>query len=589
MAQRRRCIGGRRAEWPADVDRLHGRRSVTRRGRCARQRRGDVLQQRRCRVGAEEAGIGCTVRPAHPDAERMAAGHADCPGIAKTEAGAGLPGQRHTATAFDERAVRMAATFQNVAHDPRRAFAHQARFRSRCVRREPRRPCQAAGSQRAVGTDKFFQRDARATEDEAQIGLLAGGHAQLEAARGKPRSKARRRDLVQQVDGRYIERALQRFGGADRSRKIGLEIARLVAAEGLRCVDQQAFGMDEALVQRHRIQERLQCGAGRANAAHHVDVGAASGVGEIGRTGVGAHLQCVDIHHQCGDRHFRRQHRGAVGQQALDRALQFAVQRAGETGQAAPVRAAHLPAQTFGRQRCQPAALQALRDDRLDARVGHHLGRPDAEAGQARQNAITRDLRRLRRAVRTQAAGGTRQRGEQSRFGMAQVARRLAEVGATGHLYAFDDATHRRVIQIQREDVVLRQPPFELQRARHLAQLSARRARHRFEDACDLHGERGAAGHDATAARPLPRSARQRSRIDARMPAEPAVFIAQQRLDVARRHVGQRDRIAPCAIRTRPGTQRAAVAREHDETVVRAGQRRRKQAIEQPQGAEDNQ
>src|SRR5690606_1424916 len=136
----------------------------------------------------------------------------------------------------------------------------------------------------------------------------------------------------------------------------------------------------------------------------------------------------------------------------------------------------------------------------------------------------------------------------------------------------------------QRENLVLRQVYLELQRAQHLPQLARQRAPVRFEDARDLHGQGGAAGDDAAAARGLPGGAQQGRRIHAGMAAEPAVLIGEQRIDVQRRNGGLGGRVAPYAVGVREGAQRRAVARgDQGGVIARFGQRRRERKIESKQ------
>jgi hypothetical protein len=106
-----------------------------------------------------------------------------------------------------------------------------------------------------------------------------------------------------------------------------------------------------------------------------------------------------------------------------------------------------------------------------------------------------------------------------------------------------------------------------LQRPRDLAQLAGHRVRRRFENPGDLHGERGTSGYDAPVPQPLRPGARQRERIDARMPPEEAVFVTHDRLDIVRRHLLDADRVPPDVGAIGEGPQRRAVAGEDHQGV----------------------
>jgi hypothetical protein len=84
----------------------------------------------------------------------------------------------------------------------------------------------------------------------------------------------------------------------------------------------------------------------------------------------------------------------------------------------------------------------------------------------------------------------------------------------------------RRQRQIQIEDLILAELPFDFQRTNRLPQLGINRAlAARFHQPRQLHRDRGAAGHDMAARDELERGAAQRPRIDAGMGAEAPVFV----------------------------------------------------------------
>jgi len=101
-----------------------------------------------------------------------------------------------------------------------------------------------------------------------------------------------------------------------------------------------------------------------------------------------------------------------------------------------------------------------------------------------------------------------RQHREQRGLRTRQPRGRLAEIGPARRLDAFDGAAERRAFQVQRQDLALGEMRFELQCAQDLPELAPWRARATtlgwlVEDARHLHGQRRAAGHDATPQQPL--------------------------------------------------------------------------------------
>ena len=175
----------------------------------SRKHGGDVMQQRRGGVGAEMAGVGRAVWPADPDANGVARRHAQRPGVAKAEAGAGLPGQ--PSRPFGIRSLRVSAGLQDVADDEGGAGAHQPAFDPGLVGRQPRQAGQTVARQRPVGADQLGQSGAGAAQDQAEVGRLAFGHAQAQPAAAQLGRKAGRADPVEQINGRHIQRLLQRL------------------------------------------------------------------------------------------------------------------------------------------------------------------------------------------------------------------------------------------------------------------------------------------------------------------------------------------------------------------------------------------
>ena len=157
----------------------------------------------------------------------------------------------------------------------------------------------------------------------------------------------------------------------------------------------------------------------------------------------------------------------------------------------------------------------------------------------------------------------------------------MAEIGPGGCLDALQGAAERRVVEIELKDLALGQMRFQLHGTQALAQLAGEAARMRFEDACDLHGQRRAAGDDATIADQLPERAQRGNRIDAGVMPEPAILVGDQRLDIQGRDILKRNRVAPDSLRIGKRAQRGSIAgKHHGAASMRIRQGQREQEIE---------
>ncbi|KAG0755636.1 hypothetical protein G6F22_020547 [Rhizopus arrhizus] len=139
--------------------------------------------------------------------------------------------------------------------------------------------------------------------------------------------------------------------------------------------------------------------------------------------------------------------------------------------------------------------------------------------------------------------------------------------------------------QIQGQDFVLVVVHFQLHGAPRLAQFRGHRPRRltcqlRIDQACDLHGQRGPARHDAPVGGPLPTRARQRDRIHPGVPVEPAVLIGQQGIQIAGRHLVRLDRITPDAIAAGVVAQRRAVGGDDNRRPAGVDGGKRIQAVQ---------
>ena len=338
--------------------------------------------------------------------------------------------------------------------------------------------------------------------------------------------------------------------------------------------------MDQALVQGHRIQQRLEGGTGRTPGPHHVHMAGAAAIAELQRADIRTCLQAAVVHHQQG----RRGTFGQVGKIAFQTLLQRPLQ-VGVDGGVNALRLRLLPVQALGQQRRLQRWLQAAGDHDLLLRLGHHRCGPDPLRLHARQHLVAGALRCLRVTVRAQPAGCLRQHRQQGRLGMRERTGRLAQVSPAGRLHALDGAAERCPFQVQGEDLTLVQVGFQLQRAQHLAQLAGDGAGVRFEQAGHLHGQGRAPGNDPALPQPLPGSTQQGPRVDAGVAMEVPVLVGQQGLQVQRGHRIRVGRVTPHPLVIGKGTQWRAIGGDHQGggvTLPRQGQR--KQLVQHQQG-----
>ena len=111
-----------------------------------------------------------------------------------------------------------------------------------------------------------------------------------------------------------------------------------------------------------------------------------------------------------------------------------------------------------------------------------HLGlRPYLKFAQAPQHLVPRHLRPPRMTIGAQPARCLRQHRQQRGLGMGELLRRIAQIGPTGGRHALQGAAKRGAIEVQGENLVLGQVPFQLRCAPQLTQLAGQRARMRVE------------------------------------------------------------------------------------------------------------
>ena len=220
------------------------------------------------------------------------------------------------------------------------------------------------------------------------------------------------------------------------------------------------------------------------------------------------------------------------------------------------------PLRRHGRQ--GPAAACALPERRSPRRVPPRLRRrrrPPPRAVSTRSRAASA-ASRLRSGRRRSGKCGRATSSAASSHG--QPPRLLAEIGKACGAHAFQIAAIGRMRQIKIEDLVLRQPPLDLDGARHLQEFRRKRTSlARLDQPRHLHRKRRGAGDDAAVGDELQRRAPHRQRIDAVMLVEAPVLIGDQHAQELRIDIRDRRLQPPAAFRRRKGPKQLPVGIQH--------------------------
>ena len=237
-----------------------------------------------------------------------------------------------------------------------------------------------------------------------------------------------------------------------------------------------------------------------------------------------------------------------------------------------------------GKMRRQHGKLAPRRRHALRHGAGGVLARDHAGRQHAGEHVIARALGGAGKAIRTAHLGRLRNGDQQGRFAHRQPPRLLAEIGERRRAHAFQVAAERRQPEIEPQDLVLRQPPVELQRQQRLADLADQGFLvHAQQQPRHLHGDGRAARQRAPVAQQQPSGPPDRQRIDAVMAAEALVLEGDQHGEVARIDLLHLRRQAPAAVGRGVGAQQPVVAVEHrDGQRLGAGQRQRLQIGPRP-------
>ena len=367
-------------------------------------------------------------------------------------------------------------------------------------------------------------------------------------------------DRIEQCHRRHVERHLQRLAYRDRTLERQVEVFRRVRAVADRAILDQRLGMDQSVLEREAVDERLERGAGRAQGLRHVDLTGAALVEIIGARDPREHFAGRVLDRDDRDRDVRAERVGALARELFERPLHGRVNR--ERDNLAPLRRRHCLVGRVGREhRHRPAArLHMLRFCQLDLIRGNAPGKRDPF-----EHARTRTLRGVNRAIGPACFGRLRDRHQQRCFRERQPPRLLAEIGERGGTHAFEIAAIGCQPEIEREDFILCQRSLELNRAHRLPQLGQQRALGAWlEQARYLHRNGRAARHDAAVRHQLRRRTHHSERIDAAVRIEALVLVRDQQIEVARIDVRDGRGQPPAAIRRRVGAQQLPVAIDHD-------------------------
>jgi len=307
-----------------------------------------------------------------------------------------------------------------------------------------------------------------------------------------------RPDLVEQRDGRQVERHLQGMPSRDAALEVLVEIHRPVSTVMRRPVLDHGVGRRDAVLERECVDEGLQSGPRRPVRPGHVEGAGARDRTWVRRADIGQHLAGGVVDHDQGARHGGAEALGMPPHQGFDAGLQPSVEGEAHRGCAAVGRA-RFPGRVEGQRRKVAAAVRHGLAPRGFGLGG--LGEPERHG--VVDHAVARGAGLRGEAVGTAALGCLGQGDQQCCLGEAQAARLVPEPGEARGPDALQIAAVRCEAQLEFEDLDLAEASLQRQRADRLVELRAERpvgpGRH---EAGDLHGQGRGARHDAAARDP---------------------------------------------------------------------------------------
>ncbi len=215
---------------------------------------------------------------------------------------------------------------------------------------------------------------------------------------------------------------------------------------------------------------------------------------------------------------------------------------------ASPGDLGHHHLREVGGQERRPAAGPG---DRLPPRRVQLLPGEDPARGELPQHPVARHLGRLRVERRVVLERGARQGRQQRDLPQGELVRPLPEVEPRRRPDPLDVAAVGGEVQVHLQDLVLGEPPLDLERPEALAGLGPQRPPSRIGHPRHLHGDGRGARHHLPAPQVGPRRPRQRQRIDPRMAVEPLVLRGHQRPPHLRGELRELDRQPPPLVRGR--------------------------------------
>ena len=548
-----------------DVPRVHGVRAVSvrqvaalradrdpadagrSRQRCHRfvgarhvERVRDAEKERRRRVDADERRIALALEVADPDDEHVRTDEAGRPRVAEAPGRAGFPRDRPP-RAHGDGAVRIGARIvpQHVERDERRFRAEQPDAFLDRARRVSAHPAEytLVGEHR-VQSRELFHRDFAAAERERQA--VEGFRLQVAHAGAlQELVQARLLQLRRDPHGRDVAAANQRLLGADRPEETAVEVFGRERTERCRRVAQHGLRVQHALVERQRVDERLEGRSRRPLRQHAVDLSVDRLVPVVRRPDPGLDRHVARVNQQrCRVVHADVAELFQVPLYLpLDEPLQLAVDRgvdASGAGDAA------------GQQRIDEVRRQerhrellASDDRQLHLPAGGIVAAVYLQPLVAEPRA-SRQQTGLSRRPAGPARRPLRNHRERERFAQVDARRRLSEVDAGRGADALDVAAERDDVQVRFEQIAFRVARLQPERRRDLTKLAGRRpCVQPVRQPGQLHRQRRTALAPAAAIGPH-RGARERDRIDPWIPVEPAILFQQERVDQRWRNLRQR-------------------------------------------------
>ena len=551
-----------------------------------RQPARHLREQRQGHLPPDEIRIGPIVEVAHPHHKDISSHDSRRPGVAEAVGGAGLAAQGHGAVRRRQHGV---LPFQH----PQRhigAFRRQqtdGRGGGQIATQAHRLPEPLIG-QHGIEGRQLAHGDLRPAQHQRKT-VVFRRTGQLDASPFQETVQTGLGKLLRQDDGRQVAAGLESRMGRKRPPEPPVEIFGIIAAEGTRAVDEQGHGVDQPLLQRQRIDERLEGGAGRTAGAAAVHLPVDGRIMEVGRPG-----QRADLHVRRAHEHGRRV-ADAVGASPCRQAGQALLQQPLEI----QLDAGRHDALRRGRAGLGQQFRADVRRKEGQPRRGTHPQRRQRGLLRAavrifRQQALQPGPRRgkVLPAQGMTLYGILRDDGQRMTFHERQPTGRFVEIDTRGGLYPLDIAAIGRKIEVGFKDLLLAVMAFQQQGRPDLAQLAADvRCRQAQPQTGHLHGDGGTAPAALPAQIGAPGRPQQRGDIDAGMCPEVPVLVTDERLYGLRGDVVQPDPQAESLILRQPHAEDTAVGIRHQpgerHPVQQRGRRQQaQQRVEEQQDAE---